>query len=66
MNVNELLPFIIPLVVLEFGLLAYTLHHILTHEHYKMGNRKIWLLVSIIGMNLIGPILYFVFGREES
>lgn len=40
-NINEMLPFIIPLVIVQFGLLAYTLYHILTHKHYKRGNRTI-------------------------
>ena len=33
-NINEMLPFIIPLVIVQFGFLAYTLYHILTHKHY--------------------------------
>lgn len=40
-NINEMLPFIIPLVIVQFGFLAYTLYHILTHKHYKRGNRTI-------------------------
>lgn len=65
-EINEILPFLIPLAVLEIGLFVYTLWHILTHEHYKTGSRKIWLAVAIIGMNFVGPILYFLLGREEA
>lgn len=61
----ELLPFIIPLAIAEFALLGYTLYHILTHSTYKRGNRTIWLIVAIIGMEFIGPILYFVLGKED-
>lgn len=64
-NLKEYLPFLIPLIVIEFGLLAYTIVHILKHDNYKHGNRTIWLVVVIIGMNFIGPILYFIFGKEE-
>lgn len=64
-EVKEYLPFLIPLMVLEFGLLAYTIAHILRHDHYKRGNRLVWLIVSIVGMQFIGPILYFVLGKEE-
>lgn len=61
----EMLPFIIPLAIAELALLGYTLYHILTHNTYKRGNRTIWLIVAIIGMEFIGPILYFVLGKED-
>lgn len=64
-EMKELLPFVIPLVFMEFALLAYTIHHILTHKTYKRGNRTLWLVVAIVGMEFIGPILYFLLGREE-
>ena len=65
-ELTEILPFLIPIAVIEFGLLGYTLYHILTHNKYKRGNRAIWLVVSILLMNFIGPILYFLFGKEDS
>ncbi len=66
MQITEILPFLIPLVIAEFALLGYTLWHILTHENYKHGNRTVWIVVTIIGMNFVGPILYFILGREEA
>lgn len=65
MEITEILPFLIPLVIAEFALLGYTLWHILTHKKYKYGNRTVWIVVTIIGMNFVGPILYFILGREE-
>jgi hypothetical protein len=64
-QIMEFLPFLIPLVVLQFALLGYTLHHILTHKHYKRGNRTVWLIVTIVLMNYVGPILYFILGKED-
>ncbi|MEE1357978.1 MAG: PLD nuclease N-terminal domain-containing protein [Clostridia bacterium] len=64
-KIMEFLPFLLPLVVAEFALLGYTLFHILTHNNYKRGNRTLWLVVTIVLMNFIGPILYFVLGRED-
>jgi hypothetical protein len=49
----------------QFALLGYTLWHILTHNHYKRGNRTVWLIVTIVLMNYVGPILYFVLGKED-
>ena len=65
-QVKELLPFLIPLIVLQFALLGYTLHHILTHRTYKRFDRRVWLIISIVGMEFIGPILYFLFGKEDA
>ena len=64
-QIKELLPFLIPLIILQFALLGYTLYHILTHKTYKRFDRKIWLIISIAGMEFIGPILYFLFGKED-
>lgn len=64
-NINEMMPLIIPLVIVQFVLLAVTIVHILKHDTYKKGNRIIWLIVAIVGMEFIGPILYFVFGKED-
>ncbi len=62
----EMLPFLIPFMVIEFGLFGYTLYHIFTHERYKRGNRTLWIVVTIVGMNFVGPILYFLLGKEEA
>lgn len=64
-KIKEFLPFLIPLIIVEFALLSYTLYHILTHKYYRRGNRTLWLAVTIIGMNFVGPILYFLLGKED-
>lgn len=63
---KDTLPFLIPIVIIELLLFAFTLHHILTHKSYKHGNRTLWLIIAIAGINYIGPILYFLFGKEEN
>lgn len=65
-NIMEVLPFLIPLAIAEFALFGYTLYHILTHNTYKHGNRTMWLIITIVLMNFVGPILYFVFGKEDA
>ncbi|MCM1118621.1 MAG: PLDc N-terminal domain-containing protein [bacterium] len=64
-DIGEMLPFLIPLVAVQFALLGYTLYHILTHQTYKRGSRGLWIAVVLIGMQFIGPILYFLLGRED-
>ena len=62
----EFLPFMIPLVIAQFALLGYALYHILTHNTYKRGTRAVWLIITLVFMNYVGPILYFIFGKEDS
>ena len=61
----EFLPFLIPLIIAQFTLLGYTLYHILTHESYKRGNRLTWVVITLLFMNFVGPILYFILGKED-
>jgi hypothetical protein len=59
-----LLPFLIPIVLLELGLMIAALVSIFRHTTYKNGNRILWVLVVVL-VNIIGPILYFVIGRGD-
>lgn len=65
-ELSEMLPFLIPLAVAELALFGYTLYHILTHKTYRRGTRAMWLVITVVLMNFIGPILYFLLGREDS
>ncbi len=64
-DIVEFFPFLIPLVIVEFALFGYTLYHIFTHKTYKRGNRILWLVITIVFMNFVGPILYFLLGKED-
>ena len=65
MDIKELLQFLIPAVIVQFTLLGFAIHHILTHEKYKVGSRKMWLIISCVLCGFVGPILYFVLGKED-
>ena len=65
-KIMEFLPFLIPLVIAQFTLLGYTLYHIFTHDTYKKGNRTVWVIVTLVLMNFVGPILYFLLGKEDA
>jgi hypothetical protein len=59
----EYLPFIIPIVILELALTITALVHVLTHKKYRFGNRVLWIVLCFV--QIVGPIIYFVFGRSE-
>jgi hypothetical protein len=63
-NLMQYLPFLIPVLLIQLGLLIAALLHILRHNTYRSGNRVLWLIVVIV-VNIIGPILYFVIGKGD-
>nr|WP_218956316.1 PLD nuclease N-terminal domain-containing protein [Peptoniphilus nemausensis] len=62
--VREYLPILIPIIILEVGLMIYSLRHVLKHDRYKFGSRTMWVLI-VIFIQIIGPILYLTIGRED-
>lgn len=66
-EIKEMLPFLIPLIAAQLAAVGYTLYHIFTHNTYKRGNRALWVIIAIFLMNtFIGPVLYFLLGKEDN
>ena len=63
-DLKEYLPFIIPLAALQLGLMIAALVSIFKHKEYKTGNRALWVVITLL-VSIVGPILYFVLGKEE-
>lgn len=63
-NFAEYLPMLIPLFFLQLILLITALVHIIRHPKVRTLNRPIWIFIIIL-VNIIGPVLYFIFGRGE-
>ncbi|MHB1319913.1 MAG: PLD nuclease N-terminal domain-containing protein [Anaerolineae bacterium] len=57
------LPLIIPLVVIQLILMVVALLDLSRREQTR-GPKLLWVFVIILG-ELIGPLLYFLIGREE-
>ena len=62
-NIRSLIPFLIPIVLLQLGLMVIALLDLNRRERTK-GPKWVWVLV-IIFVNLIGSVVYLVVGREE-
>lgn len=60
----EMLPLLVPILVLDAALAVAAVLHVLRHPHYRFGSRAFWLAVVVVAL-LIGPITYFVVGRGE-
>ena len=65
MTFEEVLPFLIPLVVLQFVLIVVALRDLLRPERrVRGGNKLVWGL-AIVFLQLFGPLLYLTLGRED-
>jgi hypothetical protein len=62
-QLRELIPYLIPILLLQLGLMLVALVDLARRERTR-GPKWLWVLV-IVFVNLIGPIIYFVFGRDE-
>jgi hypothetical protein len=62
-NLGELIPLLIPIFVLQIALLVIALRDLLGREQTR-GSRLAWALI-IIFVNILGPMAYLLFGREE-
>ena len=62
-KLRELIPFLIPIIVLQLGLMIFALVDLARRAKTK-GPKWVWALIIIL-VNLIGPILYFIIGRED-
>ena len=57
---------ILPLAVIQIGLLVWGLWDLTRPERVVKGvSKPIWAVI-ILFISFIGPLLYFLFGREES
>lgn len=57
------LPLFLPIVLLQWGLLLAALIDLVRRERTR-GPKWAWALVIVL-VNIVGPIVYFLFGREE-
>ena len=63
-DLQQYLPFLIPLAIVQLGLMIASLVHIFRHKTYRVGNRVLWIVVCVL-VNTIGPVLYFALGKGE-
>ena len=64
LELGQLILLIVPLVVVQLGLIAFALYDLVRRKRVKGGNKWLWGIIIVV-VNIIGPILYFVLGREE-
>jgi hypothetical protein len=64
-KILDLLPFIIPLVALQYGLMIWALVALFKAQNPpKLFNKWIWLAIIVL-VNLVGSILFLAIGRSQ-
>lgn len=67
MNIDStLLLVLVPLVLIQAGLVIWGLFDLTRPERRVKGGSKVLWAVVIILLNIVGPLVYFLFGREEA
>jgi hypothetical protein len=62
-DLSELIPLLIPILLLQIGLIVIALRDLMGRERTK-GPKWAWVLIILFG-EIFGPIIYLLIGREE-
>jgi hypothetical protein len=66
LKTEQVLALLAPIIVIQLGLMIAALLDLEREERrVRGGNKLVWVLV-IVFVNVIGPIVYFLAGREEA
>jgi hypothetical protein len=66
LSTEQIIALLLPIIAIQLGLMIAALYDLEKSERtVRGGNKLVWVLV-IVFVNILGPILYFVAGREES
>jgi Phospholipase_D-nuclease N-terminal len=65
MTFEQILPLLIPLLILQLVLIGVALYDLTRPDRrVRGGSKAVWAIVIILG-ELFGPLIYFLFGRED-
>lgn len=63
-QLQEYLPLLLPLIIVELVLMITALVHVLRHNSYRFGNKVMWAIIVVV-IQVFGPVVYFVLGRGD-
>jgi Phospholipase_D-nuclease N-terminal len=66
LKLEQIIALLAPILVIQLGLMIAALYDLEKEERRVRGGSKlVWALV-IVFVNIVGPIVYFTAGREET
>jgi hypothetical protein len=63
---EQIIALLAPIIAIQLGLMIAALYDLERDERRVRGGSKLVWVVVIVFVNVLGPILYFVAGREEA
>jgi len=63
-SIVQMLPYLVPLIILQIILVVVALLDLARRKHVSGGNKIIWVLVTVC-IQIIGPVIYLLAGRKE-
>ncbi len=66
MDATTLALVVLPLLLLQFGLLGYALYDLFQEDRRVRGDSKVMWALIILFVNVVGPLIYLFLGRDES
>jgi hypothetical protein len=64
MTDTQIVLLLLPVILIELGLIVFALRDLLRPERRVRGDSKLMWGLIIVFISLLGPIVYFVVGRE--
>jgi hypothetical protein len=66
LTTEQIIALVAPIIIIQLGLMVAALYDLEREERRVRGGSKlVWVLI-IVFLNIVGPILYFVAGREDA
>ena len=65
LKTEQILALLAPIVVIQFGLMVAAILDLEREERRVRGGSKLLWVIVIVFVNVIGPIVYFLAGRED-
>lgn len=63
---STLLLLLVPLLLIQLGLAVWGLYDLTRPGRRVKGDSKVLWAIVIILLNIVGPVVYFLIGREEA
>lgn len=63
-EIKPFIPYLIPVIIIQLGLMVFALADLVRRERTK-GPKWMWAII-IVAVNIIGPVVYLLAGKDES
>ena len=66
LKTEQIVALLLPIVIIQLGLMIAALIDLEKEERHVRGGSKLVWAVVIVFLNIVGPLVYFLAGREDA